>query len=109
MNIYRRWLVNLLRNSEVEKNPAFSDVCLSIKKLRNPTFSDICLSIIKEISKEIKKFEIFRCLLVNAERCNSPYRRSWPNPVLAQDRHGAGDALDVQDGHLDEDAHLDDG
>ena len=30
-------------------------------------------------------------MLVNAERCSSPHRRSWPTPALAQQRHGAGD------------------
>ena len=44
------------------------------------------------VNKTNSKFEnIFRCLLVNAERCLSPYWRSWPNPALAQHRHGAGD------------------
>ena len=81
---------------------------MSIKKLGNPTFSDICLSIIKEISKEIKKFEIFRCLLVNAERCNSPYWRSWPTPALAQDRHGAGEALQYDQFDDDDDGDDDD-
>ena len=44
------------------------------------------------VNKTNSKFEnIFRCLLVNAERCLSPYWRSRPNPALAQHRHGAGD------------------
>ena len=43
------------------------------------------------VNKTNSKFKnIFRCLLVNAERCLSPYWRSWPNPALAQHRHGAG-------------------
>ena len=44
------------------------------------------------VNKTNSKFKnIFRCLLVNAERCLSPYWRSRPNPALAQHRHGAGD------------------
>ena len=43
-------------------------------------------------------------MLVNAECCNSPYWRSWPTPALAQDRHGAGEAL--QDDQLDDDQGL---
>ena len=55
------------------------------------------------VNKTNSKFEnIFRCLLVNAERCLSPYWRSWPKPALAQHRHGAGD-LHGDGDHLQDD------
>ena len=62
-----------------------------------------CL-LVSIVNNTNSKFEnLFRCLLVNAERCLSPYWRSWPNPELAQHRHGAGGLHGDGDQLLDDD------
>ena len=61
-----------------------------------------CLPVLIANKTNSKFKNIFRCLLVNAERCLSPYWRSWPKPALAQHRHGAG-GLHGDGDHLHDD------